>query len=79
MNFSQELLHELNLLALYDLETTQAGLKVHATSADTAMVAAAERLYAKGLITQNDGGYLTAMGHETAELAQNLLGLLNPN
>jgi uncharacterized protein (TIGR02647 family) len=77
-HFSAELLDELNLLCLYNLDTTQAGLKVHAGSASPGAVAAAERLFAKGLVTQADGGYLTPRGREAAYFAQELTGLLDP-
>ncbi|MCC5884226.1 MAG: TIGR02647 family protein [Halomonas sp.] len=75
-HFSAELLDELNLLCLYNLDTTHEGLKVHASSAAPGAVAAASRLYAKGLVTQGDGGYLTPRGREAALHAQELTGLL---
>ncbi|SDI81819.1 TIGR02647 family protein [Pseudomonas delhiensis] len=77
MAFTQELVAELELLALFDLENTQAGLKIHHDAAPTA-VAAAGRLHAKGLIDQPDGGYLTSLGLDAAEHAQVLLGILKP-
>lgn len=76
MTYTPELIDELNVLARYNLATTQAGIKVH-HDADPAVIAATRRLYDKGMITQADGGYLTDLGHETAEHAQSLLGLLN--
>ena len=36
MAFTQELVAELELLALFDLENTQAGLKIHHDAAPTA-------------------------------------------
>ncbi len=78
MNFTTELLDELNILALFNLSTLQEGIKVHQHSAPADTVAATERLFHKGLITQLDGGYLTSMGLEAAQQAQLLLGLLNP-
>lgn len=78
MIYTQDMMDELNLLVRYDLETTQAGLKVHTSSATPTTIAAAQRLYAKGLTTQEDGGYLTVMGHEAAEIAHTLFNLLNP-
>jgi len=41
------------------------------------MVMAAERLFQKGLITQDDGGYLTNLGAEAVEHTQTLLGVLS--
>lgn len=77
MHFSQDHLAELNLLALFDDSSSQEGIKVHAHSAEPAMVAAAERLHQKGLITQKDGGYLTTLGAETAEHVQKVLAVLS--
>lgn len=74
--FTPERLDELNLLCLFNLDTTQEGLKVHAGSASAGAVAAAERLHAQGLVTQADGGYLTSLGLEAARQAQDLLGIL---
>ncbi|EBX2782401.1 TPA: TIGR02647 family protein, partial [Pseudomonas aeruginosa] len=56
MAFTPELIDELELLALFNLNNTQEGLKVHHT-ADGKAVAAARRLHDKGLIDQPDGGY----------------------
>jgi uncharacterized protein (TIGR02647 family) len=78
MNYNQDTIDELNLLARYNLDTTLAGLKVHASSASPSIVAAAQRLHAKGLTTQADGGYLTTIGYEAAEMSQTLFNLLNP-
>lgn len=76
MSFTPELVAELELLALYNLNNTQEGLKVHHVAAPQA-IAAAKRLHEKGLVSQPDGGYLTTLGVEAAEFAQNLLTILN--
>lgn len=78
MPYTPELVDELNMLVRYNLSTTQEGIKVHKKEAAPAIVAATKRLFDKGLVTQEDGGYLTSLGHEAAEQAQMLLGLLNP-
>ena len=75
MAFTAELVDELNVLALYNLTTTQEGIKVHKT-ADPNKIAAAQRLYDKALITQPDGGYLTDLGRELAEHTQAALTIL---
>lgn len=75
MSYTPELVYELNTLIRFDLDSGQQGIKVH-KSADAEVRAAAQRLYAKGLITQADGGYLTRLGREAAEHAQALLGIL---
>ena len=76
MSYSPELIEEINLLALYNISSIQEGIKVH-KAAGAAAVAAAQRLYDKGLITQADGGYLTNLGIEAAEHAQSLLTILS--
>jgi uncharacterized protein (TIGR02647 family) len=78
MQFTEDNFAELNLLLLYKLTTTQEGIKVH-KNADLATREAAKRMYDKGLVTLEDGGYLTTIGHEAAELAHTLFGLLNPS
>lgn len=75
MPYTSELVQELNALIRFDLDTGQQGIKVHKT-ADGEVIAAVQRLHAKGLITQADGGYLTSLGREAAEHAQATLGLL---
>lgn len=77
MPFSSEHIAELNLLARFDSPSSLAGIKVHSNQADPETVAAAERLYRKGLITQKDGGYLTSQGCEALEHTQRLLGILS--
>jgi len=77
MPFSSEHIAELNLLAKFESPSSLSGLKVHSHQADLETVAAAERLYRKGLITQKDGGYLTSLGCETLEHTQKLLGILS--
>ncbi len=77
MPFSPDHIEELNLLALFNLSSAQEGIKVHQHSAAPESVAAAQRLFNKGLITQLDGGYLTRLGSETAEHTQKLLTILS--
>ncbi|WP_227370149.1 TIGR02647 family protein [Halomonas sp. M20] len=72
MRYSQEILEELNVLCLFNLSTTQEGIKVH-SSAEPAKIEAAQRLYERGLVTQADGGYLTGLGRDAATQAQDLL------
>ena len=76
MSYTPELIEEINLLALYNIASTQEGIKVH-KAAGAAAVAAAQRLYDKGLITQADGGYLTNLGIEATEHARALLTILS--
>tara|TARA_R110000868_G_scaffold129581_3_gene338565 strand:+ start:5787 stop:6032 length:246 start_codon:yes stop_codon:yes gene_type:complete len=76
MAFTFELIAELEILVLFNLGTTQEGIKVHHTATPSA-IAAAIRLHDKGLISQADGGYLTSLGLDAAQHAQTLLTILN--
>ena len=76
MPFTTDLIHELNTLVRFDPATLQTGIKVH-HNADPAVIAATQRLYDKGLLTQVDGGYLTSLGRDVAEHAQAALTVLN--
>lgn len=75
-SFTPDLLEELHILALFNLATTQEGIKVHRSTAEPGAVAAAQRLFEKGLVTQPDGGYLTSLGRSAAEHTQALLIIL---
>ncbi len=77
MTYTPEMFEELKVLCLFNLSTTQEGIKVHATTADAEKVAATRRLYERGLVTQPDGGYLTGLGHDAALQAQGLLTILS--
>jgi uncharacterized protein (TIGR02647 family) len=70
-----EFIEELNLLSLINLDSIQEWLKVH-HEAGAEKIAAAERLFEKGIITQVDGGYLTNLGIEAAEHAHALINIL---
>jgi uncharacterized protein (TIGR02647 family) len=69
------LVAELEILALFNLDSSQEGLKIHQTAAPKA-IAATQRLFDKELITQNDGGYLTSLGRDAAQHVQTLLTIL---
>ena len=73
--FSPDLLAELNALLRFDPDDTLHGLKIH-KDAPNGVAAAVQRLHARGLLTQIDGGYLTPLGREPAAHANTLLGLL---
>jgi len=73
--FTNDQLEEIHCLVLFDLNNTHEGLKVHHT-ARSETIAAIKRLHKKGLITQEDGGYLTSLGQEAAEFAQGLRSIL---
>ena len=75
MPYTPDLVHELNTLVRFNLETSQQGIKVHKT-ADPEVIAAVRRLHEKGLLTLADGGYLTGLGRDAAEHAQAALTIL---
>ncbi len=75
MSLTPDMIEELEVLTLFNLSTTQEGIKVHA-SAEKTLIAATKRLHKKGLISQADGGYLTGLGHDAAQHAQDLLTIL---
>ncbi len=75
MPYTSQIVEEVNILARYNLDTSQEGIKVH-SSAEGDVIAATERLFNKGLVSQHDGGYLTSLGRDAAEHAQNLLLIL---
>jgi uncharacterized protein (TIGR02647 family) len=70
------LVAELEILALFNLDSSQEGLKIHQTAAPKA-IAAAKRLFEKDLIDQPDGGYLTSLGRDAAQNVQTVLTILN--
>ena len=75
MNLNTEFFEELDLLNLFNLRNEQEGLKIH-HEATPGRIAAAQRLYQKNMITLEDGGFLTPLGMEAAELAQSLVAML---
>ncbi|SFM35361.1 TIGR02647 family protein [Marinobacter zhejiangensis] len=76
MPFTSDQIAELKLLSQFNSCSSQEGIKVHQHTATPEVVAAAERLFQKGLITQHDGGYLTSRGCEAVEQTEQLLGML---
>ena len=76
-SFDQDMLDELNLLLKFPTDSLLQALKIH-HDASQSMVNAASRLYAKGLITQPDGGYLTDLGIDLADHACHIQSALCP-
>lgn len=75
MTFTTDSTDELNLLSQFNLRNEQDGIKIHHDAASE-IIAAAEQLHTKGLITQRDGGYLTDLGRKAAEHTQALSSIL---
>ena len=78
MPFNQELTDELNLILKFPNKSLMQGIKIH-HDADPSNVAAAKRLFEKGIVTRPDGGYLTDLGHDLAEHAQVIQSALTNN
>ena len=76
MHIDPELVDELSLLRRFSMGGPVA-MDVH-DNPDPAVVAAAERMHEKGLITQPDGGALTDSGQEAVEHMERLFNLLDP-
>ena len=75
MALTVELIEEVKILTHFNLTSIQEGIKVHG-SANPDAVSAAKRLFDKGFISQDDGGYLTDLGIEAAEHAQAVIRIL---
>lgn len=73
---ASEIIEEIKLLNQFNLDSRANGIKVHTHEASKDAVAAAERLFNKGLTDHLDGGYLTELGAEAATHAQSLIRLL---
>lgn len=75
MTIKQALIDEIEVLLQFNISTTLEGIKIH-HDARPGLVEAAESLYKKGLISRHDGGYLTDLGHETAEHLQKAITII---
>ncbi|MBU2278879.1 MAG: TIGR02647 family protein [Gammaproteobacteria bacterium] len=76
MPVNPELNAEIRILNLFNLDSSLEGIKAHKTADDESR-AAISRLFQKGLLTQEDGGYLTDLGRHCAEHVQNALRILS--
>lgn len=76
MSFTQDNLAEIEVLMLFDPKNHLEGIKIH-KSASPSRIRAAQSLFDKGFITEEDGGYLTHLGEEAADLVQSLHTMLN--
>jgi len=78
MPFNQELTDELNLILKFPSNSLMQGLKIH-HDAEPTTVAAAKRLFEKGIVSQPDGGYLTNLGYDLCEHAKVIQSALTSN
>ncbi|WP_438863421.1 TIGR02647 family protein [Neptunicella sp.] len=69
MIFNQAMIDELNLILKFPVDSMLQGIKVH-HDAEPDTVAACKRLFDKGIIDQQDGGYLTDLGRDLIEHAK---------
>jgi len=74
---NEEFAADVELLNLFELDSSQTGLKIHHV-ASPERIASAKRLFESDLTTQLDGGYLTPLGIRAAEHAQALIRILKP-
>ncbi|MCK9530221.1 MAG: TIGR02647 family protein [Gammaproteobacteria bacterium] len=70
--FTPELAAEMEVLSRFDLRSLHTGLKIH-KDAPPSVASAAIRLHTKGLISAEDGGFLTDLGVEVAEHLEHVL------
>jgi len=75
MPFNTGTMEEMNLLLQFDSATMGNGIKVHSNAREE-VIAACRNLFAKGLVSQPDGGYLTDAGIEALAHLETLAGLL---
>lgn len=75
MALNQDFTADVELLNLFELDSSQIGLKIHHV-ASPERIASAKRLFESNLTTQVDGGYLTPLGIEAATHAQALIRIL---
>ncbi len=76
MRLDPELIEELSLLRRISLNLTEEEIDL-STIGDPAMIAAAERLCEKGIISRPDGGQLTDSGREAVEHMKRLFNELS--
>ena len=74
--YPEDLFDEIKLLAKFPEESHMEGLKVH-RDADPVLIKSAKSLFNKGIISQDDGGYLTDSGREMAEHLHMVLDTIN--
>ena len=73
---SDDFVNELKILACFDPANMSLGIKLRSDMSDE-LCQAAVRLHQQGLISAEDGGYLTDLGIHCAEHLQTALRILN--
>jgi uncharacterized protein (TIGR02647 family) len=77
MHIDPELIEELSLLKRFSQNSSADEINIPATG-DPAVVAAAQRLFEKGIVSDSDGGHLTDSGREAVEHMNRLFNQLSP-
>ena len=77
MHIVPELIEELSLLKRFSQNSSADEINIPATG-DPAVVAAAQRLFEKGIVSDSDGGHLTDSGREAVEHMNRLFNQLSP-
>lgn len=75
-NYSDTLFEDMKLLAKFPTQSQLEGIKIH-REACPSVISAAKSLFDKGLISQEDGGYLTDSGIEIADHLHRVLAPLS--
>jgi len=75
-SYPDALFEEIKLLAKFPDKSQLEGIKIH-HNASPVIIASAKSLFAKGLITHTDGGYLTDSGLETVDHLHRILAALS--
>lgn len=78
MHLDPDLIEELNLLMRYRMTSTSGGGIEIGQAAEPSVIAAARRLFDKGLVERADGGVLTDNGRQAVGSLSLLLGQLSP-
>ncbi|MCX4189761.1 TIGR02647 family protein [Methylophaga sp. OBS3] len=73
----QQQVDQIEVLLHFNLDSTLQGIKIH-HDARQGLVDAAKQLHELGLISNEDGGYLTELGHKAAEHLQQALRIMKP-
>ncbi|AFJ03111.1 DNA-binding protein inhibitor Id-2-like protein [Methylophaga frappieri] len=66
---------QLEVLLLFGNDSLRQGIKIH-HDARPGLITAARKLHQAGLITAEDGGYLTDLGFEAAEHLSHIQGII---
>ncbi|MCF3098504.1 TIGR02647 family protein [Aeromonas australiensis] len=74
---SDDVINQLKILACFDPANLSQGIKLRSDMSQ-ALCEAAARLHQQGLISAEDGGYLTPFGMTMVEHLQHLLVALKP-